>query len=200
MQRRSRWWGRISVSICVSISVFLALLDGSAAAGGSRAAHGRSSARRSAPHLRSGVNANARIAPRKYTRPHARGLDKYRQFLGREFTSHIGRIKPGEVWIDSGGGLGVAALGTAVSSVGWVLYGQDQISQGVTLPLGVGGLLVGLAGVLFVTHSIQRPLEPFTAPTPEHRLTRQEARELVAIVNRRLHIDICAAAKKAEAP
>lgn len=92
-------------------------------------------------------------------------------------------------------GMGLGAGGTALSSVGWVLYGQDRISQGVTLPMALGGVLLGIAGVLMVTESIQRPLEPFTAPTPEHRLSRQEARELVAIVNRRLYIDICAAAQ-----
>lgn len=92
-------------------------------------------------------------------------------------------------------GLATAAAGAAVSSVGWVLYGQDELSQGITLPMAAGGLLVGILGVLITTDSIQKPLEPHLAPTPKHRLSRVQMRELVAQINNRLHRDICAAAE-----
>jgi hypothetical protein len=92
----------------------------------------------------------------------------------------------------------LAAAGTAVSSVGWVLYGQDNQPQGVTLPLGIGGVIMGIVGLLTVTESIQTPLEPHLAPTPVHRLTRTEARELVVQVNRRLYREICEAADAAK--
>jgi len=91
-------------------------------------------------------------------------------------------------------GLGTAAIGTAVSSVGWVLYGQNEVDSEITLPLAIGGLVVGLGGVLATSEWIQTPLEPHLAPTPRHRLTRDEARILVESVNRRLYRDICAAA------
>lgn len=80
-------------------------------------------------------------------------------------------------------GIGAAALGTAVSSAGWVLYGANDVSQTVTLSMAVGGLALGLGGVLAMSDWIQRPLEPHLAPTPVHRLTRAEAKRLVAAVN-----------------
>ncbi len=88
----------------------------------------------------------------------------------------------------------LAASGTALSSAGWILYGRDDLSQGVTLPLALGGVLIGMAGLITVTRSIQQPLEPHLAPTPEHRLSRAEARALVARVNQRLYQEICEAA------
>ena len=87
--------------------------------------------------------------------------------------------------------MGVAAAGTAVSSAGWVLYGQNELSQGITVPMAAGGLLLGMLGVLMVTESIQRPLEPLVAPTPSHRLTRDEIRALVEQINTRIVADIC---------
>ncbi|MEK7703837.1 MAG: hypothetical protein AAB426_02675 [Myxococcota bacterium] len=88
-------------------------------------------------------------------------------------------------------GMVAGAVGTALSSTGWVLYGQNQLSQGITLPLAFGGLGIGVAGVLLVTETIQRAAEPYMAPTPRHRLSRAQARRLVAAVNERLFGDIC---------
>ena len=94
-------------------------------------------------------------------------------------------------------GLGTAALGTGISSAGWVLYGQNELSQGITIPLAAGGLLLGMLGVLMVTESIQNPLEPHLAPTPRHRLTRAEMRHLVVEINKRLRLQICESVERA---
>jgi len=88
-------------------------------------------------------------------------------------------------------GMVAGAAGTALSSTGWVLYGQDQLSQGITLPLALGGIVIGLAGLLLVTDSIQRAAEPYMSPTPRHHLSRAEARRLVALVNQRLFDGVC---------
>lgn len=88
-------------------------------------------------------------------------------------------------------GMILGAAGTAVSSTGWVLYGQNQLSQGITLPLALGGLGLGVAGVLLVTETIQRADEPYMSPTPRHRIDRAQARRLVTVVNDRLFGDIC---------
>ncbi len=106
-------------------------------------------------------------------------------------------MKSRGAWVFAG--LATAAAGIAVSSVGWVLYGQDELDQGITLPLAAGGLLVGILGALITTESIQTPLEPHLAPTPRHRLSREEVRELVVQINRKLYHDICAAADAADA-
>lgn len=90
------------------------------------------------------------------------------------------------------GGLIAAALGAGVSSVGWTLFGQDRLDQQVTLPLALGGLVLGVGGLLFVNHTIQTPLEPYVAPTPTHRMSREQARELVSVVNRRWLNQVCA--------
>jgi hypothetical protein len=97
-------------------------------------------------------------------------------------------------------GLGIMALGTALSSTGWALFGKNDTSpgQGVSLSLGLGGIAVGLAGFVTTSHFIRAPMEPFMAPTPLHRLSREEVRTLVAIVNKRLYKDICAAAQMVE--
>ncbi len=91
-------------------------------------------------------------------------------------------------------GMLTAAVGAATSSAGWTLFGQDKLDQSVTLTMGLGGLLLGGGGVLLVTESIQKPLEPHTAPTPRHRLTRDEARALVAQINQQLYERVCRAA------
>ena len=85
------------------------------------------------------------------------------------------------------------AFGTAVSSVGFMLYGQDNLSQSITLTMAVGGLTTAIAGLLMITQSIQTPLEPHLAPTPRHRLSRNEVRQLIAQINRKLYRDICKA-------
>ncbi len=91
-------------------------------------------------------------------------------------------------------GMGVTAAGTALSLVGAVLYGQNNLSNSITIPLAVGGLAVGITGLVLTTTAIQTPLEPYLAPTPKHRMTRDEARRIVAKVNERWHQDICKAA------
>lgn len=91
----------------------------------------------------------------------------------------------------------LVALGTAVSSAGWILYGQDDLPNSATLPIALGGLGMGVAGLLLVSDSLQTPLEPHLAPTPQHRLTREEARDLVARVNRRMFNEICEATEHA---
>jgi len=63
-------------------------------------------------------------------------------------------------------GMLMASGGTALSSAGWVLYGQDKLPQQVTLPIALGGLAVGVAGLLVVTNSIQEPLEPISRRRP----------------------------------
>lgn len=121
---RARLW--------IAAAAVLVLFDGGAEA--ARGRQGTSSAssavRRTRPVARrasSIVNANARLAPREYTRPHARGVTRYREFLGREFSRTFDRVKAGEVWIDAGGGLGVAGLGAARSKnvISYVINAQD---------------------------------------------------------------------------
>ena len=83
-------------------------------------------------------------------------------------------------------GLVIAAAGTALSSTGWVLYGQDRLPQHLTLPLALGGILLGLGGMVVVTETIQGAFGPLTAPAPRHRLSRAQVRRLVVRVNDRL--------------
>src|SRR5690606_34732061 len=61
-------------------------------------------------------------------------------------------LKDRGFWVYTG--LLTASGGTALSSTGWVLYGQNELSQKVTLPIALGGLVVGLVGVLIMTESI----------------------------------------------
>ncbi|MBI5508448.1 MAG: hypothetical protein HY903_06830 [Deltaproteobacteria bacterium] len=91
-----------------------------------------------------------------------------------------------------------AAVGTAISCVGWVLFGQNTaIPEAASLAVALGGLGIGGAGVMLVTESIQTPLEPHLAPTPTHRLSRADTRRLVAKINSRLQREICEAAHAA---
>jgi len=101
-------------------------------------------------------------------------------------------------------GLATAALGAIVSSLGWYLYGanesrpeDDRIPLGLTLAMGLGGVVVGAGGLVMVTESVQRPLEPHLAPTPSHRMTRDQIRALVTVVNEQLYLEICEAADDA---
>jgi hypothetical protein len=91
----------------------------------------------------------------------------------------------------------VSAVGMAVSSFGWVLYGQGKQPPSVSLPLAVGGIIMGAGGMLLITESVQTPLEPLIAPTPVHRMSRDEVRSIVARVNQKLYKDICKAALSA---
>ena len=102
-------------------------------------------------------------------------------------------------------GLATAAVGAIISSVGWYLYGanenrDDGLPIGLTLGMGLGGVVVGAGGVVLVTEAVQKPLEPHLAPTPSHRLTRDQVRALVAAVNEQLYREICAAADASSAP
>lgn len=101
-------------------------------------------------------------------------------------------------------GMATAAVGAIVSSVGWYLYGanesrpeDDRMPLGLTLAMGLGGVVVGAGGVVLVTESVQRPLEPHLAPTPTHRFSREQVRALVAAVNEQLYLEICEAADDA---
>lgn len=96
-------------------------------------------------------------------------------------------------------GLATAALGTAISSAGWAMYGRDaaDVSSSLSLVMALGGLALGVAGTLVVTESIQSPLEPHLAPTPRHRLSRDEMRSLVALINRSWYRDVCLAVEAA---
>lgn len=89
-----------------------------------------------------------------------------------------------------------SALGVASSSTGWVLFGKNELSRTTTLSIAVGGILVGVAGVLFAMETINDSLEPHLAPTPIHRISRPEMRELVAKVNHGIYRRICAASEQ----
>ena len=93
----------------------------------------------------------------------------------------------------------LAAAGTGLSSLGWVLFGQDKQPRTVSLPLALGGVALGALGLITITESVQTPLEPLIAPTPVHRLSREEVRALITQVNQRLYRDICKASDEAHA-
>ncbi len=92
-----------------------------------------------------------------------------------------------------------SALGVASSSTGWVLFGQNELSRTTTISVAVGGILVGVAGVLFAMETINHSLEPYLAPTPTHRISRSEMRGLVAKVNHGIYRRICAASEQIRA-
>lgn len=96
-------------------------------------------------------------------------------------------------------GMAIAAAGTALSSAGWVIFGQNDgsVPEAVSVAMAIGGILLGGAGTLLVTESIQSPLEPHLAPTPRHRLTRDQVRLLVARTNQRFFTSICHAVERA---
>ncbi len=97
-------------------------------------------------------------------------------------------------------GMMLAGAGTAASSAGWMLFGQDKLDQRLSLSLAIGGLVLGVAGVLLTTESMQTPLEPLLAPTPVHRLSREQMRDLVVRVNQRIYREVCKAAEDAQSP
>lgn len=86
-------------------------------------------------------------------------------------------------WIYTG--LGISAGGTAISSLGWLLYGQDNVNPTVSLAMGIGGIIVGVTGFLLAADSIQVPVEPYLAPTPRHRISRADGHALVYRLNRK---------------
>lgn len=90
-----------------------------------------------------------------------------------------------------------AGIGVATSMVGWTLFGAAQFGEGgvspqVSLPIGLGGLVVAVVGVLYTTYALQAPLEPFLTPTPSHMMTRQEAYDMIQAVNARRDRLLCA--------
>jgi hypothetical protein len=89
------------------------------------------------------------------------------------------------------GGLLAAGLGIATSMVGWTLYGADHLSPQVTLPIGLGGLAVAAVAILYTLQALQSPIDPFLTPTPEHRLTREQAAQLIAVVNAKYDAALC---------
>ncbi len=72
-------------------------------------------------------NANAVIPAEDYDRPHARPVSGYIRFLGPEFENVFYSLKKSSVWIDSGGGYGLAVLEAVVSVglKGYVINTQD---------------------------------------------------------------------------
>ncbi|MEO1171180.1 MAG: hypothetical protein AAFX94_03895 [Myxococcota bacterium] len=96
------------------------------------------------------------------------------------------RVEGRGSWVYTGLGIGVG--GITISSVGWLLYGQDNIDQGVSLTLALGGLAVGIGGLLVLTEAIQRPLDPFLAPSPIHSFPRGQAQDYVYQLNRKFAV------------
>lgn len=91
-------------------------------------------------------------------------------------------IRNRPLWVYAG--MLTAAAGTAVSSTGWALFGRGRVPEGVSLTMGLGGLALGVLGVLTVAENIRTPIEPFVAPSPAHRFSRDDAQRLVYVVNR----------------
>ena len=90
-------------------------------------------------------------------------------------------------------GLIGAAVGAAVSGAGWMLQGRKSAEPEVTLTMGLGGLALTFGGFLMVSDTIQSSFEPHVAPTPRHRITRDEMQGLVAAINNTLYGQICGA-------
>ena len=95
------------------------------------------------------------------------------------------------VWVYTG--LGTAGLGLAMSATGWTMLGRQSAQDGVSMGLAIGGILVTVIGGLMMTENIQRRIEPHIAPTPRHRMTRQEMQVVVANINNTLYSQICGA-------
>lgn len=91
--------------------------------------------------------------------------------------------------------LASATVGIGISATGWVLFGKNELSRGVTLSMALGGVLVGVGSVLLATEAIQMSLEPYVAPSPTHSISRSEMRELVARINHRFYKQVCSASQ-----
>jgi hypothetical protein len=118
------------------------------------------------------------------------GVDHYIDLTRREMSVRGKRV----FW-----SLVASALGVASSSTGWVLFGQNELPRATTLSIAVGGVLVGVAGVLFAMETVNDSLEAHLAPTPVHRISRPEMRGLVAKVNHGIYRRICAASEQIRA-
>lgn len=95
------------------------------------------------------------------------------------------------LWVYTG--LATAGVGVAMSATGWTMLGRQTQSNEVSLGIAIGGLLVSVLGVLLVTETIQRRVEPHMAPTPRHRITREEMQIVVKNINNTLYGQICGA-------
>ena len=84
------------------------------------------------------------------------------------------------LWVYTG--LATAGLGVATSATGWTMLGRQSSRDVVSMGLAIRGLLVSVVGVLIMTENIQRRAEPHMAPTPRHRLTREEMQVVVKIL------------------
>ena len=74
-----------------------------------------------------------------------------------------------------------------------MVHGRRSAEPGVTLSMGVGGLALTFGGFLMVSDTIQSSFEPHVAPTPRHRITREEMQGLVSAINNTLYGQICGA-------
>ena len=95
------------------------------------------------------------------------------------------------LWVYTG--LATAGVGVATSATGWTMLGRQSASDTVSMGLAVGGLLISVVGVLLMTETIQRRAEPHMAPTPRHRLTREEMQVVVKNINNTIYSQICGA-------
>ena len=95
------------------------------------------------------------------------------------------------LWVYTG--LATAGVGVAASATGWTMLGRQSSSDVASMSLAVGGLLVSVVGVLLMTENIQRRAEPHMAPTPRHRLSREEMQVVVKNINNILYSQICGA-------
>jgi len=95
------------------------------------------------------------------------------------------------LWVYTG--LATAGVGVGMSATGWTMLGRGSASNNVTMGLAIGGILLSVVGVLVMTENIQRRVEPHVAPTPKHRLTREEMQVVVKNINNTLYGQICGA-------
>ena len=95
------------------------------------------------------------------------------------------------LWVYTG--LATAGVGVATSATGWTMLGRQSTKDEVSMGLAIGGLLVSVVGVLLMTETIQRRAEPHMAPTPRHRITREEMQVVVKNINNTLYSQICGA-------
>jgi hypothetical protein len=95
------------------------------------------------------------------------------------------------LWVYTG--LATAGLGVGVSATGWTMLGRNSATDNVTMGLAIGGILLSVIGVLVMTENIQRRVEPHVAPTPKHRITREEMQIVVKNINNTLYGQICGA-------
>ncbi len=72
------------------------------------------------------VNLNATISPYEYNLPHFRNFVLYARYLGKVFFNYfMNTLSPGAVWIDVGGGFGIAALQASTHLRTIVINAQD---------------------------------------------------------------------------